>query len=461
MNSIKSPLENWLAEISAETGAFDDIWDPDFEGGLQIVIAKLGPLSKIYRRPPTFVKRFYHRVYPLPIEEWQLNSQAQLYDGFCTIDVMLSIRFQASVKFAQAHIETLPEINRHIKTSYEGLIRDVVAQELRLLEDGEWIEAGLSHVEKRLQTYINETLAVQYILCRTMCRLQTTFTDLADTPQLNSRFAREDIYSKVLKKNLEIRERQEQERFHQEQTLKQQQLLQQQQLIEQQNRENELKRAEQAQVAENRKRLLEEQERQLSEQLQIEERMHREQVLHRQRLQEMEWEAETEARKQQHSKQLQLEQRQQEETLENQRQLHAKQLATEIEEFNQRETTWNQTQERMRMEKIQLEERLKQMETAADLKLQELKFLEEQKLQEQLQEEKRNYESRLKEKELEMEIQEQKKRYEATQEIDEYLRHDIELLILEKHRSELVQAILKSKQSILPPQRLPPSSEEP
>lgn len=460
MNSIKTPFESWLAEITAEAGAIDDIWDPGFEGGLEIVIAKLGPLRKIYRRPPAFVKRFYHTVYPLPIEEWHLNAQAQLYDGFCSIDATLSIRFQATFKFAQAHIEALPDINRHIKANYEGLIRDAVAQELRQLEDGEWIESGLTQIETRLQTYINETLAVQHITCRTMCRMLTTFAELTEPVQLSSRVAREDIYVKVLKKNLEIRERQEQERFRQEQTLKQQQLEQQQRLIEQHNREDQLKRLEQAQAAENQKRLLEEQEQHLLEQLQIEERLHRERVQHRKRLQEMEQEAETGARQHQHSKQLQLEQQLQEERLEHQRQLQAKQLEAEIEEFTKRETLWNETNERIRLEKIQLEERLKQLETAADLKLQEIKVIEEQKLQEHLQEEKLKHESRLKERELEMEIQEQKKRYEATQEIDEYLRHDIELLILEKHRGELVQAILKSKQNILPPQGLPPGSQE-
>lgn len=460
MNSNRSSLEDWLAEISAEAHSLDDIWDPGFEGGLEIVIAKLGPVHKIYRRPPSFTQRFYHHIYALPIEEWQLSAQTELYGGFCTIDAKLSIRFQASVKYAQTHIEALPSINEHIKANYETLIRDAIDQELRGLEDGEWIDNGLSHIEKRLQTYINESLAVQYISCRTMCTLLSTFTELPDNVQPDERFARQDIYVKVLKKHREIRERQEQERFRQEQILRRQQMEQQQRLMQQHHEEEELKRREQAQAAADRKRLLEEQERQIADQRQIEERLHREQVLHRQRMQALEQEAELEILQQQQRKKLQLEMQLEEERLEQQRQLQEKQLAVEIEEFTKKQAIWNETNERIRIEKIQQEERLKQMETAAELKLQEMKIMEEQRLQELLQDEKLKHESRLKERELQMEIQEQKKRYEATQEVDEYLRHDIELLILEKHRSELVESILKSKQSFLSPQALPPASQE-
>lgn len=460
MNSNKSSLEDWLAEISAEARSLDDIWDPGFEAGLEIVIAELGPLRKTYRRPAPFTQRFYHQVYPLPIEEWQLSAQTELYGGFCSIEAKLSIRFQASVKYAQAHAEALPAINESIKANYESLIRDAVDQEFRELEDGEWIENGLSHIEKRLQTYINETLAVQYISCRTMCTLLSTFTEPADNVQPDERFAREDIYVKVLKKQREIRERQEQERFRQEQILRRQQMGQQQRLMQQHHEEEELKRREQAQTAADRKRQLEDQERQLIEHIQLEERLHRKQVLHRQRMQALDQEAELEILQQQQRKKLQLELQLEEERLEQQRQLQEKQLAVEIEEFTRKQAIWNETNERIRIEKIQQEERLRQMESEAELKLQEKKIIEEQRLQELLQEEKLKHESRLKERELQMEIQEQKKRYDATQEVDEYLRHDIELLILEKHRSELVESILKSKQNFLSPHALPPGTQE-
>jgi hypothetical protein len=460
MNSVKSPLEYWLAEISAAAGAEDDVWEPGFEGGRQAVAAKLGPYRKVYPRHQVFKQRFYHTVYPLPIEDWEIITQTKLYGGFCSIAATMTIRFQASVKYAQANVEALPSINAHIKSAYETLIRDAVDQELRQLDDGEWVETGLSHVEKRLQTYINETLTVQHIHCRALCTIVSSFADLAQATQLDGRFAREDIYLKVLKKSFEIRERQEHERFRQEQALERQRLEQQQRLIEQRKREQELKRVEQLIETENIKRRLEEQERQQIEQLKIEERLHREQVLQRQRQKTLEQEIETETQQQQHAKQLQLERQLEEERAEHQRQLKAKHLAEGIEEFTIQQTTWNKTNEHFRLEKIHQEERLKQMEYEAELKLQEAKAGEEQKLHERLQKEKLKHESRLKEMELEMEIQEQKKRYEATQQIDEYLRHDIELLILEKHRSELVQSILKSKQGFLPQQGLPQAAEE-
>jgi hypothetical protein len=458
MNSIKSPFEQWLEEMGAEIAAPDGEWDPGFDGRRQLVIAKLGPFRKIYRRSANFKKRFYHTVYPLPIEEWGITEHVQLYGGFCSVEAALSIRFQASITYAQAHSEALPEINRHIKAGFEGLIRDAAVQELRLLDDGKWVETGLARVEKQLQTTINETLAVQHIHCRALCEMQATFADAFDAAQLDSRCAREDIYLKVLKKNFEVRERQEQERFRQEQALEEQRLAQEQRLIEQQNREDELKRAEQEQAARNLRLRLEDRERQLAEQLLVEQRLHREKLKHQQHLHAMEKEIEAEEQQHRQSKQFQLERQLQEEQLEHQQQLKAKQLTAEIEDYARQQITWNEANERFRIAKIQREERLKQMENAAELKLQESKLLDEQNLQERLLEEKLKHESRLKEMELQMQIQEQKKRYEETQQVDEYLRHDIELLILEQHRSELVQAIKKAKQDLMSPQGLPPGA---
>lgn len=447
---VKSPLEQWLAEISAEGHALSQTWDPGFDVGRQIVIAQLGPFQKTFQRLPEFTSRFYHRTFPLPIDEWRFNSHIKLYGDFCTIDAIITIRFQATIKYAQANLEALPTINQHVKSRCEGLVKDAVDQELHKLLNGDWVDQGLSPVERRIEMQINETLTLQNIQCRALCEMLTTFSELHDPNKLDSRFAHDDIYLKILRKNFETQEKQNNERLRQELVLEQQRLERQQRLIDQYNQEQALNRIEQEQTALNLKRRLEEQERQLSEQFIIEERVHREQVYHEQNLKRMEQEAVAQTQKEIHSKQLEIEQQSLQERLEQQQRLKEIQLAAEISDFEKNQEAWNATHERLRVEKIEQEKRLKQLENEAELALLDSKQNEEQKLQERLLTERLMHEARLKDMELEMQIQEHEKRFAATQQLDNYLRRDIELLILEKHRGELVQDVKKSKHDELP-----------
>jgi hypothetical protein len=442
----KSPLEQWLAEISAEANSLSDTWDPGFDSGRQIVIAKLGPLQKIYQRPTLFNPRFYHCTFPLPIDEWRLNSQIKIYGDFCIVDAMLTIRFQASIKYAQTNMDALPNINQHIKTRCEGLVRDVVDQELRKLTKGDWIEQGLSAVERRIEAHINETLTLQNVQCRTLCEMLATFSEIDGSNKLDGHFAHDDIYLKVLKKNFETLEQQNKERLRQELVLEQQRLERQQRLIDQYNQEQALQRIEQEQAALNLKRRLEEQERQLSDQFLIEERVHREQVYHEQNLKRLEQEVAANAQMDIQAKQLETEQQLLQDRLEHQQKLKEIQLAAEIAEYEKNQETWNASHERLKIEKIEQEKRLKQLENEAELALLNTKQNEEQKLQEQLLREKLLHDAHLKDMELHMQIQEHEKRYAATQQLDNYIRRDIELLILQKHRDELVQDVKKSKQ---------------
>ncbi len=458
--SPQSPLEQWLAEISADTNALSDIWDPGFDSGRQIVIANLGPLQKVYQRPPLFKLRFYHRSFPLPIDEWRFNSQIKLYGDFCIVDALLTIRFQASIKYAQANIEALPNINQHIKACCEGLVKDVVDQELRKLAKGDWIDDGLSSVEKRIETHINETLTLQNVQCRALCEMLATFSEITDNAKLDNRFAHDDIYLKILKKNFETQERQNKERLRQELVLEQQRLERQQHLIDQTNQEHALQRIEQEQTALNLKRRLEEQEQQLNSQLQIEQRLHLEQVYHEQNLKRIEQEAAAKTQQDVQTKQLETEQQLLQERLQHQQQLKQIQLAAEITEYEKSQEAWNTSHERLKIDKIEQEKRLKQLENEAELALLNTKQSEEQKLQEQLLREKLLHEAHLKDMELQMQIQEHEKRYAATQQLDNYIRRDIELLILEKHRGELIQDVRKSKHDELPAIPAPVRREE-
>ncbi|WP_404357901.1 hypothetical protein [Methylotuvimicrobium sp. KM1] len=453
MNSTKSPLDLWLADIASEANNQDETWDPGFDGSRRLVVAKLGPYRKAFPRPQKFTPRFYHRIFQLPIEDWSLTCRAELYGGFCSLEINLTIHFQASIHYAMTHIETLPEINSYIKKAYESLVRDVIDQEIKKLDDGEWIESGLAPIEKRIQTQINETLITQHIQCRALCSMQPSFADVTQSQNLSNSFAREDIYLKIQKKNFEFKERQNRESLRQQE--EQERLL-----IEKRNRETELKIKEQALESESNLRLLKEQERQITEQFSLEERLYMERVRHQARLQELEQETQRELQRQQLAKQLETEQRLQEEKLRHQQLLKEKELAAELKQFEEQQAQWNAAKERMQQEKLKQEQRLKQIESEAERALAAQKQSEAQKLQEKLHAERLQHESRLKEMELAMQIEEQKKRYEATQETSEYLRRDIELLVLEKRRNEMIQAAKKAKQPTdQTPRELPLNSE--
>lgn len=459
MSPIKSPFEQWIDELNSVNFSADDAWDPGFDGGRELVVARLGPWQRAYQRPANFSKRFYHTVHALPIADWRLSESMDMHNGFCHVEALLLLRFQASIIYAKTYSDALPDINQHIKSHFEGLVRDIASQELRLLEDGDWVDNGLAAAESRLQTRINEALTAQLINIRALCNLNARFADADTAAQLDGRFIKHDIYLKALRKNFQAKELQEQERQRQELALLQQQLAQRQALAEQSNREDEIKRAEQAQAAQSLKLRLEDRETQLDEQLLIEQRMHERKLKHQQQLQVLEQQVALEERLRLQAKQFDLEKQIQNEEIGHQKQLKAQKLAADIDDYTQQQASWNEANERFRLEKIFREERLKQLETEADIKLQEAKLLEEQKLQERMQEERLRHENRLKEIELEMEIQEQKRRYDQTQKVDEYLRHDIELLILEKHRSELIQAIKQNEQNYQPSNAFPPDLE--
>lgn len=459
-NPEKSPLEQWLAEISTESVNLSNTWNPGFEGGRQIVIAKLGPYQKSFQRPAQFTPRFYHQTFPLPVDEWRFNSQIKLYGDFCVIDAMITIRFQATIKYAQANIETLPTINQQIKSRCEGLVKDAVELELHKLANGDWVEQGLPPVERRIEMHINETMTLQNIQCRALCEMLTTFAEISDPNKLDSRFAHDDIYLKILRKSFESQEQQNKERLRQELVLEQQRLDRQQRLIEKYNQEQALHRIEQEQAALNLKRRLEEQERQLNEQFLIEERVHREQVYHEQNLKRMEQEAAAKTQQEIQAAQMEIDEQLQQDRIVHQQHLKEAQLAAEIADFEKNQEAWNAIHERLRIEKIDQEKRLKQLENEAKLAVMDTTQNEEQKLQERLLMEKLMHEARLKDMELEMQIQEHEKRFSATQQLDNYLRRDIELLILEKHRGELAQEVKKTKQDEFPALSAPSNSED-
>ncbi len=440
MSSNDKLLQQWLTgdwlnqEIDDE-----DVWEPGFEADRQVVVSRLGPYHKVFERPAKFVKRFYHTLYRLSIEDWHLTRQISLYGGFCKIDATLDIRFQATCKYALANSEALSAVNQHIKKGFQGLIFDRVDKELHTLENGDWIKQGLLDVEKRIDAGINELMLLKNIQCRTLTSLHPEFADIEDSGQIDARFVHEPVYLNILQKNFEFHEKQQREQRLQQE--KEAELK-----LQQRNCEEELLRQQQAQDAENARLRLLEKEQQQHERHEIEKRIHAESTRHVIHLRELAAEAELQAEEAQQARQFKSEQKLQLQKLAHQNRMKEKETLEEIKEHEKRELQWNESKQRLHEEQLKLEKQLKQKELEMQLDVEEIRQLEELKRQERLEIEKINLENRLKDLRLEASVIEQKKRFDATTRSADYLRREIELLVLEKQRAELNLAIKQAKQ---------------
>jgi hypothetical protein len=452
MNNENTDLEKWLGGFdSGQDIAGQESWDPGFDAERRIVHSRLGFYSKLFSRPEKFVKRFYHTVYPLTIADWSLTADNKLYDGFCTIASRLDIRFQASIKYAAANWELLPDINQHIQAAYEGLVRDAVDRELLNLDDGAWIQTGLRSTEQKIALAVNELLMIRDIQCRTFCTLKPSFEEFPDDAALalDGRFAQASVYLSVVKKNFEFREKQAQEKQRQAQELENQKLLHEQQQLQQLNREEELRRLKAIQDAENQQLRLKDQEKLQAEQFDIEKRLHAEKIRHENALKEMAWRAEIEEQEKRQALLHEIEQQNQLNQLSHNARLKEKALDAEIREFEKQQARWNEAKEKMHVENLKQQQRLQQMDLEAELKAQEHQQQQRNNVQQKLKADKIEYEARLKDMQLKAEVKEQQKRFEATEKSDEYLRREIELLILEKQRAELVLAVNKPADNLL------------
>ncbi|MGR8999980.1 MAG: hypothetical protein ACU88J_13170, partial [Gammaproteobacteria bacterium] len=405
MNTSLSPLDAWLTGEIAALDSDELFWDPGFDPERRIVIAKLGPYHKLFERPQNFIPRFLHRVYPLPIDDWNLAIHTRLYGGFCTMTTELQIHFQPTLKYVERNIDALPEVNRQIKASYESVIKDIVNAELSHLKDGAWVHTGLAEMERQIESIINETLILKYIQCRAICALNPVFEELTDDEKLDGRFTQESIYLNVMQKHYEFREKQHLELFRQEEELELLRLEHKKKLLETINHEDEIQRQKQALEAETIKRLLEEQEAQRIEQHIIETRLHAEKTNHEKHLKEIELAADIQYRKEEQIRQQQLELQKQAQQLEHQRLLKELKRDAEMRDYEKERIQWLQGKEQ--------EQRLKQLELEAELKEQENQQLERQKIQERLEAEKIKHQTRLHEMQLEAEIKELELRAEA------------------------------------------------
>jgi hypothetical protein len=433
MSNKLSPLDAWLSGENITSEADQQSWDPGFDAERSVVVAKLGPYHKFFQRPQNFAPRFFHQIYALSIEDWQLTVTTRLYNGFCTLTAELAIRFQPTFKYIERNYDDLIAINNHIKKTYEGFIIDMVNAEFNRLKDGLWVHTGLTEIEKQIETVINEALILKHIQCRTICQLSTHFVEFDDDQKLDGRFTQEAIYLNVMQKHFEFREKQAQELFRQEDELELLNLEHKQKQLESINQIDLLQRQKQALEADSIKRQLEEQEAQRMEQHVIEMRLQVIKTKHDLRLKEIEMEGDIQYQKEMQIRQQKLNVEKQALQIEHERVLKEFQREAEIRDYEKQQFTFMQEKEQ--------EQRIKQIELEADLKEQEHRQLESQNVQIKLEALKIEHENRLYQMQLDLEVKEIAQRAEATNNKDEYLRREIEWLVLDKQRAELMRLI--------------------
>ena len=463
MSTNLSPLDAWLSGEHNESINNLQFWDPGFDAERKVVIRQLGPFYSLYERPENFIPRFYHRIYSLPITDWQLSITTRLYDGFCTITTDLNIYFQATLQYSKKNQDTLSDINSQIKTRYECLIKEVVTAKLSQLKDGLWVQVGLTEIERAIESLLNESLISKHIQCRVMCTLTPTFLALTDEEQLNGQFTQKTIYLNVMQKNFEFREKQSLKLLKHEEELVTLRLAHQQKQLESISQDDEILRQKQAIEAEGIKRRLEEQTTQRIEQQLIETRLHQQNIAHDTRLREIELAAEIQfqedklnrlhVEKTNHENQLreielaaviqfQKDQQKQLQQLELEKQLQKFEHERLLKERQKEETAKEYAQQHQKWlaEKDQ-EQHIKQLELEAELKTLESQQLRRQELQEKLEADKILHHNRLQHMHLEAEAQERELLAEAIKSKDEYLRREIEFLVLDRQRAELRKSI--------------------
>ncbi len=212
-------MDDWFL-LKLEQPNHGEVWEPGFEAGRCLVHTQLRVFQRLRLRPPGFLPRFYHKLYPLPVETWLLVTQASLHGGLCSLEINLKIRFQATLRYVENNPESLPNVNNYIRSQMETLIVDAVEGEIIDLQDGGWLDTGLTDAEMRIATAINETLAIHHIQCRTHCQITPRFKDLHGEEKEG--FVYQEAYLKILQRQLEFEQSSQREfRRRHEEKLKQ------------------------------------------------------------------------------------------------------------------------------------------------------------------------------------------------------------------------------------------------
>ncbi len=411
MSDKKTEIDSWLMALSTEQQITPDtVWEAGFDVDRQLVHSKFGPYKRLFLRPPHFVKRFYHTLYPLPIEEWHCTDQVKLYDGFCTIDIVLDVRFQATYEYAVNNIEILTELNEHIKNAYHDAAFDLVNRELLNLSDGGWVQQGLEPTEKKICFAINEMLILQKIQSEVKCQLKPHFENFPDV-----QFAKEKVYLSVLKKSFEFNEAERDEIFRQQQLKETQKIDHKRQQLQRLNELADVERQRQQLQTENYKQLLQEKAEQQQQIHELKKELQAQKVKQNSQLKQQALTLELEEKENLQEIRRLRELAAKEASLLHQSELKQKQLDAEIAEYEKQQETWREAKNKNHAEELDLKHRQRQLEFETDV----------------------GYKQRYELQRLAM----QEESYGVRKNADVYLKREIELLELEKQRLALQESI--------------------
>lgn len=416
MSNLNKEIDSWLEPPSSENESVpsDGVWEPGFDVDRQVIHSRFGPYRKMFLRPSNYVKRFFHTIYPLPIDEWHCIDRISLYGGFCIIDIILDIRFQATFKYAFNHREVLSELNEHIKNSYYNLAIDLVNRDLLQLTDGAWVQDGLTDIEKQICFSINEMLILHNIQSEVVCKLTPNFEEFPDV-----KVARENIYFSVLRKNFEFNKLERELLFDQRKVEKKQKIEYKRTQLQQINEMSKLDRQEQSLLANNEKRLLEDQAHQELERFEVKKKIHLEEAKQKSELNEIALAVELEGKNAQQKLLMEQELQDKEDFLIHQAKLKEKELQADIVDYEREQASWRTIKDKIHSEELDLKHKQKQLEFETDV----------------------GYKKRYEVQRLAL----QEESFSARKKSDIYLKREIELLELEKQRLALHATIKEYK----------------
>ncbi|NOT83492.1 MAG: hypothetical protein HOP02_01660 [Methylococcaceae bacterium] len=340
----------------------DEQWDSGFDAERCLVFAKIGPYQKLFPRPEQFTQRFYHTLFPLPIEHWQVQDQVGLYDDFCTIAVELDIRFQATFDYVTKNAVALEYINTNIKAAYDDLVRNIVQSKLLNLDDARWVQNGLSSVEKAIALAVSELFLLHDLQAMTSCLLKPTFRAF---PEL--KFKEDAAYLLVLKKSYELTQQKQQTQFSHEQQIEQQKQEQEKVKLENLQAANALVLLKQAQDAEHLKKMLLDQEIQQLERFAVERRLHSDKVKQETLLNELSLNGKFEQLEKQEFLERQLAEKTIDEKMAHQHKIKEKELAAKIKLYDAEKQSWGKVKEQSQQDELKQRQRQKQLQINAEI----------------------------------------------------------------------------------------------
>ncbi|MCK5728754.1 MAG: hypothetical protein KAH08_05985 [Methylococcales bacterium] len=365
-NEIELALKDLLTNDMGDANVVAESWEAGFDLNRQIVVSKILFYKAIFLRPEHYVQRFHHTIHPLLVQDWEIIEQIELYDGFCSMDINLKIRFQATLKYVELNSNFLLEINQHIKSVYENQLLSIVYNELTAISDGAWLKKGLANVERKISRYISETFILHHVQAQVSCALKPNFKEF---PHIE--LTKENINLSLAQKDFEIENKNRQELYRQEVEAEKNQQQQKRQLLEQLNVDLEIDRLKIALQAEHERLILVEKEGMQLDYFAIEERLCTEKVAHENRLKEIKLDAEFKRR---HA-QREATRKELSEALNYRKVLTEKQLKADIYRYEEQQKHWLAAKERVYMqraafvlkqEKLQIREKRQQLGRTAN-----------------------------------------------------------------------------------------------